>query len=143
MNLPIDSATLDQWHAIRLRKEDIAVEYEKLNRSVKEAIGVKDKNRLMGLLETALSFRHGTGYYTAGILLGEILIEKAQFAKAIEVSQKIKLDHPAYPEAYRLESEAYIQTNQLALAKATLAEGLIYSPDDPGLKNLHKAIPIQ
>lgn len=143
MNLPIGSATLNQWHAIRSKKEDIAVEYEKLNHSVKEAMGVRDKNRLMGLLETALSFRHGTGYYTAGILLGEILIEKAQFAKAIKVSQKIKLDHPAYPEAYRLESEAYIQTNQLALAKATLAEGLVYSPDDPGLKNLHNSIPIQ
>lgn len=143
MKLPIESATLNQWQAVRLKKEDIAVEYEKLNRSVKEAMGEKDKNRLMGLLETALSFRHGTGYYTAGILLGEILIEKAQFAKVIEVSQKIKLDHPAYPEAYRLESEAYIQTNQLALAKATLAEGLIYSPDDPGLNNLHKSIPIQ
>ncbi|MCB0367715.1 MAG: fused MFS/spermidine synthase [Bdellovibrionaceae bacterium] len=140
LNLGLDSATLLEWHMARKTKEDVARQYQNLLNSVKTALKEKDQETLRPLLEEALTYRYGSGYYTAGIMLGEILLKQARLEETIQVAQKIRMDHPAFIEAYQLEIQARLKGNDKEKARQALALGLTYLPNDPRLMELSKSL---
>ncbi|MGD8763099.1 MAG: fused MFS/spermidine synthase, partial [Desulfobacteraceae bacterium] len=75
-------------------------------------------------------------YYPAGLKLAKYLHSQHRTGEALAITEMLQRNIPAFPDAYLLEAQIRIQTDQGRKAKEALNQGLMYNPDNPKLKEM-------